>query len=189
MSGESKEINRLSADVADNRMLADVTDAYLKATSDAIAKGKSSEWASANSILLAYENEKATTEGMLQKIENDFTQEDINRVKEEIKVLLRTTPYSKIPSSTRCIIKAFEIYNSIHGDPKRRRCLKIAKKRALDILNSGKDGCQIRAATSFLNDAKKWKLYDDGNLVYDTLIYYKFKQPEKIDADFINGFN
>ena len=63
---------------------------------------------------------------MLQKIENDFTQEDIDRVKEEIK-LLRTTPFSKIPSSTRCIIKAFEIYNSIHGDQKRRRCLKIAK--------------------------------------------------------------
>ena len=52
MSGESKKITTMLPDVADNRMLADVTDAYLKATSDAIAKGKSSEWASANSILL-----------------------------------------------------------------------------------------------------------------------------------------
>ena len=75
---------------------ADVTDAYLEATSDAIAKGKSSEWASANSILLAYEKEKATTEGMLQV--KMISLEDINRVKEEIRELLRTTPYSKIPS-------------------------------------------------------------------------------------------
>lgn len=96
--------------------LYDVATAYLKVTSDAIAKGKSHIWAGENSLLLAYEKERAITEGMLYKLENDFTKEEIQCVKEEIKELLCKTPYNKISTEIRGVIKAFDIYNNRHSN-------------------------------------------------------------------------
>ena len=181
MSDETKSNCEIDAS------LTDWTKAYLEVTSDAITKGKS-HWASDNSILLAYEKEKTATKNMLYKIENEFAKEDISRVRGEIEELLRTTPYKKLAWNVRAVVNAFKIYDKKREMENRERCLKIAKKRAIAILNSGDAGCQREAANSFLSDARKWKLYNEGNFAYDMLLSYAMNQPEKVDADFINGF-
>lgn len=166
------------------------TKAYLEVTADVIKKGKGdSRWTYTNSIILACEKEKAATEGMLHMIENEMTSHDIARVKNEIEELLRTTPYEKLSYNIRGVINAFKIHDEKRETENRERCLKIAKKRAIAILNSGNAGCQLGAVNSFLSDARKWKLYNEGNVAYDILLCYAMNQPGKVDADFINGFN
>lgn len=181
MSGEAKNTSV---------SMAEFTKAYLEVTSDVIKNGKGDpRWTYTNSIIVANDKEKAATEGMLHMIENEMTSRDIAKVKSEIEELLRTTPYEKLSYNIRGVINAFKIYDKKREKENRERCLKIAKKRAIDILNSGDTGCQREAANSFLSDAIKWKLYNEGNFAYDMLLVYAMNQPEKVDANFINSFN